>query len=76
MSFEPSVELKFSNLHSDNQLNEEGDLICTTSSDTQTYPKKWNITPVNRELSFSNPSNKCVQYNDFMYCYDYKNSWV
>lgn len=70
-SFEPEVELKFSNLHSDNQLNDSGELICTTSS---TAPKKWNITPVNRELSYSS-TNKCVQYNDFKYFYDYCKSW-
>ena len=60
VSFEPMVELKFSNLHSDNQLDEEGNLVCTTSSDTATYPNKLKITPVNRELEYSLPANKCV----------------
>ena len=74
VSFEPVVELKFSNLHSDNQLDEEENLICTTSTDTVHYPNKLNITPVNRELSYSS-TNKCVQYNDFKYYYDYCKSW-
>ena len=71
-SFEPEVELKFSNLHSDNQLNEEGNhLICTTSDRNDTPV----IVPVNRELSHNDSLNKCVQYNDFKYCYDYCKSW-
>lgn len=74
ISFEPMVELKFSNLHSDNQLDEEGKLICTTSSNIEEYPNKLNITPVNRELSYSS-TNECVQYNDFKYFYDYCKSW-
>lgn len=76
ISFEPCVELKFSNLHSDNQLNEEGDLVCTVSNNVTKYPRKWNITPVNRELSYEETGNKCVQYNDFLYCYDYKQKWA
>jgi hypothetical protein len=74
ISFEPMVELKFSNLHSDNQLDEEGNLICTVSDNIKTYPRKWSITPVNRELQNS-PENECVQYNDFHYFYDFKQSW-
>ena len=75
ISFEPMVELKFSNFHSDNQLDEEGNLVCTISSNTTTFPKDWNITPVNTELKYNSSSNKCVQYNDFYYCYDFKKSW-
>ena len=71
VSFEPTVQLKFSNLHSDNQLNEEGNLICTTKSRLD-IPK---IVPVNRELSFEYENNACVQYNDVFYCYDYWKSW-
>jgi hypothetical protein len=75
ISFEPMVELKFSNLHSDNQIDEEGNLICTTSDDTERYPNKLNITPVNRELSFSSVNNESVHFNDLFYCYDYWKSW-
>lgn len=75
VSFEPMVELKFSNLHSDNQLDEEENLICTTSTDIGHYPNKLNITPVNRELSYDSSKNKSVQYNDFRYFYDYRRSW-
>lgn len=71
VSFEPTVQLKFSNLHSDNQLNEEGNLICTTKSRLD-IPQ---IVPVNRELSFGYEDNECVQYNDVFYCYDYWKSW-
>ena len=74
-SFEPMVELKFSNLHSDNQIDEEGNLICTTSDDTERYPNKLSITPVNRELSFSKRDNNSVQFNNMLYCYDYWMSW-
>ena len=69
-SFEPMVQLKFSNFHSDNQLDENGNLICTTKSRSD-IPK---IVPVNRELSHNASLNKCVQYNDFAYFYDYKKS--
>ena len=71
VSFEPYVELKFSNLHSDNQLDEEGNLVCTVDDE---LPRNWRIVPVNRELAFSN-TNKCVQYNDIYYFYDYTMSW-
>lgn len=71
ISFEPCVELKFSNLHSDNQLDEEGNLICSVSYD---MPMDWNITPVNRELKHSK-TNKCIQYNDLYYFYDFNRSW-
>lgn len=71
ISFEPTVELKFSNFHSDNQLNEEGNLICTTKSRAD-IPL---IVPVNRELSFTSEKNECVQYNDIFYCYDYWKAW-
>lgn len=70
ISFEPMVELKFSNLHSDNQLNEEGNLICTVKSRSDTPV----IVPVNRELSYSYGKNVSVQYNEFNYFYDYKKS--
>ena len=75
ISFEPCVELKFSNLHSDNQLNEEGDLVCTVSNNVTKYPRKWNITPVNRELSYDSGKNQCVQYNDFYYFHDFNKAW-
>ena len=62
--------MKFSNFHSDNQLDENGNLICTTKSRSD-IPK---IVPVNRELSHNASLNKCVQYNEFAYFYDYKKS--
>lgn len=71
ISFEPTVELKFSNFHSDNQLDEEGNLVCTTKS-RDDIPL---IVPVNRELSFTSEKNECVQYNDIFYCYDYWKAW-
>ena len=71
ISFEPMVELKFSNLHSDNQLDEEGNLICTTKSRAD-IPL---IVPVNRELSFDPEKNEVAQFNDLFYCYDYWKSW-
>lgn len=52
ISFEPTVELKFSNLHAANQVQNDK-LICTTSEDTEHYPNKLNITPVNRELEYA-----------------------
>lgn len=77
ISFEPYVELKFSNLHSDNQLDEEGNLICSVSTNSQGVPvdRDIKITPVNRELEYNSTSNKCVQYNDIYYCYDFKQDW-
>ena len=75
ISFEPMVELKFSNLHSDNQIDEEGNLICTTSLNTDKFPNKLVITPVNRELSFIPEKNENTQFNDMFYCYDYWKSW-
>ena len=55
VSFEPTVQLKFSNLHSDNQPDEDGNLICTTKSRVD-MPE---IVPVNRELSFEY-DNLCI----------------
>ena len=77
ISFEPVVELKFSNLHSDNQLDEEGNLICSVSTNSQGVPvdRDIKITPVNRELEYNSTSNECVQYNDLYYCYDFEQSW-
>lgn len=78
ISFEPAVELKFSNLHSDNQIDEEGNLICSVSANSQGVPVERNIkiTPVNRELEYNSTSNKCVQYNDLYYCYDFEQTWT
>lgn len=65
ISFEPTVEFKFSNLHAANQIVEDR-LICTTKDNGQDAPR---IVSVNRELM---NDAKGVQYNDFHYCYDYK----
>lgn len=71
VSFEPTVELKFSNLHSDNQLNDEGNLVCTVQDNWSPT----NIIPVNREILNESGRNVNVQYNDFRYLYDYWRSW-
>lgn len=65
ISFEPTVEFKFSNLHAANQIVEDR-LICTTKDNRQDTPR---IVSVNRELMDDAGG---VQYNDFHYCYDYK----
>ena len=71
VSFEPTVELKFSNLHSDNQLNDDGNLVCSISD-------RWipnGIVPVNREILNDDARNINVKYSDFRYLYDYWRSW-
>ena len=63
ISFEPTIELKFSNFHAANQV--QGDrLICTSGEYAQ-----GRICPVNVEITG-------VQYNDFHYFYDYKKEWL
>lgn len=66
ISFEPTVEIKFSNFHSDNQIV-DGKLICTSSEIGQEGRK---IVPINRGLA-NDPMG--MHHNDFLYCYDYVN---
>lgn len=66
ISFEPTVEFKFSNLHAANQIV-DGNLVCTVAA-SDTLKK---ITPVNRELSLDVGG---IQYNDCFYCHDYCSS--
>lgn len=63
VSFEPTVEFKFSNFHSSNQI-ENGKLICSVGREIEKR-----IVPVNRELT-----KNCFHYSDDWYCYDYKKS--
>jgi hypothetical protein len=74
VSFEPTVEFKFSNFHAINQV-ENGKLVCTVSGDNALeHPMKMWITPVNRELLHdAKDVRRAVQYNDFWYYYDYAN---
>lgn len=65
ISFEPTVEFKFSNLHAANQVV-NGRLVCTVKDRDDTP----HIVPVNRELL----DDEGFQYNDSMYCYDYAKS--
>lgn len=65
VSFEPSVEFKFSNLHAANQVV-NGRLLCTVDDDNP--PTDAQIVPVNRELL---NDNRAIHYNEYLYCYDY-----
>lgn len=75
ISFEPTVEFKFSNFHAANQVD-NGKLICTVSgTNAGVDPSNMWIIPVNRELlSDANTVHNAKQFNDFWYYYDYKNS--
>lgn len=64
ISFEPTVEFKFSNLHSENQVH-DGKLFCTVDSQVDRPTPR--IAPVNRELL----EDGGVQYSDLDYFYDY-----
>lgn len=68
ISFEPTVEFKFSNFHASNQV-ENGRLLCTASGSQNST---W-ITPVNREL-LTDAKGKSIHYSDLMYYYDYRKS--
>lgn len=71
ISFEPTVELKFSNLHASNQIV-DGKLVCSVdrSKDGWENGKFPSIVPINRDLA---NDNRGIHYNDFLYCYDYVN---
>lgn len=71
ISFEPTVELKFSNLHAANQVV-DGKLVCTVdrSKDGWKDGEFPSIVPINRDLA---KDNMGIHYNDFLYCYDYVN---
>lgn len=63
ISFEPTVEYKFCNLHAENQKR-NGKLLCTVSDEEVTR----SIVPFNRELM---KDGGCVQYSDLFYYHDY-----
>ena len=63
VSFEPTVEFKFSNFHAANQVV-NGKLICTVNGNGN-LPR---IVPINRELM---EDENGIQYSEDMYCYDY-----
>ncbi len=65
ISFEPTVELKFSNLHAANQVV-DGKLICTSNGSVKTP-----ISPVNRDLMHDG-----CHYSEDWLCYDYKRGLV
>ena len=63
-SFEPTVEVKFSNFHAANQpLN--GRLICTEDPEAAS---DFMVHPVNKELE---DDDGAIQYSDIHYFYDY-----
>lgn len=66
VSFEPTIEYKFSNMHASNQVK-DGRLICCCSNATN-YEPVGTIVSVNRELMDDDDSN---HYNDYLYHYDY-----
>lgn len=66
VSFEPTIEYKFSNMHASNQVK-DGKLICCCSNATN-YEPVGTIVSVNRELMNDEDSN---HYNDYLYHYDY-----
>ena len=73
VSFEPTVEFKFSNFHCENQI-ENDRLMCTVKgANANAYPDNMWITPVNREL-LTDASAGGIHYNDFWYYYDYEKS--
>jgi hypothetical protein len=65
ISFEPTVEFKFSNLHAANQVV-NGRLVCTVA-EREDVP---HIVPINRELL----DGGGIHFNRFLYCYDYLKS--
>lgn len=64
ISFEPTVEYKFSNFHSSNQPI-DGKLVCGVNLNTT---RNWTITPVNRDLLNDIDGN---HFNDVFYCFDF-----
>ena len=72
VSFEPTVEYKFSNFHALNQV-ENGKLLCTVKGDNAKDAELglW-ITPINRELlEDARTNHAAIHYNDLWYWYDY-----
>ena len=72
VSFEPTVEYKFSNFHAANQVV-NGKLVCTVDnnlneSDNPSY--RW-LIPVNREL-LADAHGDSLHFSDFWYYYDYQ----
>ena len=74
ISFEPTVEFKFSNFHASNQVH-DGKLLCTVKDgNAGNSPGLW-ITPINKELlTDASVKKKAIHYNDVWYYYDYKKS--
>ena len=66
ISFEPTVEFKFSNFHAANQPSESGELMCCAKWANDYKPS---ITPVNRDLL---DDAAAIHYSDDKYCYDYR----
>ena len=71
VSFEPTVDLKFSNFHAANQVV-NGRLLCTVS-DPAAASDLW-ISPVNRELLADAKSGGSMRFNLLRYCRDYLKS--
>lgn len=73
ISFEPTVEYKFSNFHAANQVG-NGKLICTvTGANAGDSPINMWITPINRDLvEDAKTKARAIHYNDLYYYYDYK----
>lgn len=71
VSFEPTVEFKFSNLHAANQLV-NGRLVCTVKDDNAApNPTNMWVKPVNTEL-LEDAKADGIHYNDINYFYDYR----
>ena len=74
ISFEPTVELKFSNFHSANQVV-NGRLICTV--DGAEFPDGGVfVRPVNTELLSDAKEGDSSQYSDLYYYYDYQKRFI
>ena len=74
ISFEPTVEYKFSNFHAANQVW-NGKLICTVAGlNADDFPTNMWITPINRDLveDAKTGRKQAIHYNDLYYYYDYK----
>lgn len=71
VSFEPSIEFKFSNFHAANQLV-NGRLVCTVSGkNASETPKNMWVKPVNNEL-LDDAKEGGIHYSDLNYFYDYR----
>ena len=73
VSFEPTVEYKFSNFHAANQVV-NGKLVCTTTATNSSIADRW-ITPVNREL-LVDAKGDSKHFSDFWYYYDYQKTFM